>query len=144
MEIRWLSWWCSVRQTRLSLVLYKCYCWQSWKIICIRNSKYDSEVACKERKKKSFKELEILIPHTHPFMSFYREKANSSQEGKKKNLLLARVARELLIPQFSSGNISLTLYFFDQVSLIRKSWENNQLVTPCTLSEKEGIISSYK
>lgn len=51
-------------------------------------------------------------------MSFYREKANSSQE-QKQNLLVARVTRELLTPQFNSGSIStITLYFFDYVKLI--------------------------
>lgn len=36
---------------------------------CIRKSKYDSEVAGKE-KKKSFKDLEILTPHNHMLYEF--------------------------------------------------------------------------
>lgn len=53
-------------------------------------------------------------------MSFYKEKANSSQEGKK-NLLVARVTRELVAPQVNSGSISLTLYLCDHVSLRKQS-----------------------
>lgn len=54
-------------------------------------------------------------------MSFYKDKANSLQEGGKKNLLVARVTRELQAPQFNSDSISLTLYLCDHISLRKQS-----------------------
>lgn len=40
---------------------------------------------------------------------------------KKQYLLLAKATRDLRIPEADRGKISLTIYFSDQVRLIRKA-----------------------
>lgn len=100
--------------------IYKCYCWQRRKIICISNSEFDSEAALQEQKKAS-KGLEILTP-----LNLYREEASSSwqreKNKKKPNYpLLTRATSKLLTPQFNNSNNYYDIFLWsgltDQESL---------------------------